>query len=446
MVLERSADLLLRATAWGLRHDVPSEQGSEEARLVGSPDRRTALLATSDFFELAPTTISRLLPESSLPAGMDWQSATASSRKTPVDQFSEAVWHLRQGRGDESLRRLTPNLLEVIDPFSYWIAVGRAQAEVGQHETAELSFSFAIRELPDSPIGYFLRGRSRMFAPNPVAASAAVRDFDDVIRLCPTLTEAYLSRALAKEFLRDEEAALDDIDTFLHREAASTRGWIVRSRLNRKLGNPGESEADRRRALASEPMTVDDWVTRALAKLPRDPQGALDDLIAAERIDPRSTTVLQNKAHVLSEHLQRRDDAIESLNEVLRIDPLHEKAKCGRAVLLARNGDRKDALDDLRELQEDHVRLSPASLYQIACAHALLADRRDRSADPVESDPDDSEADHRELAFHLLAKSLQRGYGGGMLTSDPDLASLRGDPRLNAMIKVHQLGQGPDAP
>jgi tetratricopeptide (TPR) repeat protein len=262
----------------------------------------------------------------------------------------------------------------------------------------------------------------------------AEADFTEALRLDPKLMLAYVSRALAREALGDLHGGIKDLSTYLQVKENSSQALLIRSRLHHKLGDSHLGEADLYEALKREPSTVDDWVSRALARLPTDKEGALSDLAIAAELEPTSIRVLQNKAHVLSEHFGRSDEAIECLSGVLNLAPASEKALLGRAVLHAREGNEDAALADLDEAKRRIPRLTPASVYQAACVHALLArhaPERDASHDVTQL---------RRSALRWLSQAIQRGYGGPLLRDDPDLQALHGDPAFESLVQTVRIG------
>src|SRR5262249_17279911 len=155
-----------------------------------------------------------------------------------------------------------------------------------------------------------------------------------------------------------------------------------------------------------------------LARLGHDPGGALGDFDHALALNPRSQAALQNKAHVLAERLNRTEEAVALLNELLALYPDLGAARCGRGVLLARLGHGDEARRDAEEaLLHDS---SPARLFQAACVYAQTS----RSV-----------ADDRPRAFQLLATALRKGFGLDLLDKDHDLDPLRDQPEFRRLAE-----------
>jgi serine/threonine protein kinase/tetratricopeptide (TPR) repeat protein len=429
LVLNRLTDLLLRTASAELSDKTELPSGKPRA---SSSMQRLGLLAQAPFAQVAPVAIARLKRQSGLPPAKETDPLPALDHQLPLDVFAEALYRLNRDRGEEAMQLLDPALLGVIDPFSYWIAVGRAQLDSHQLPAAEISFSMAIELLQQSPIGYYFRGLCRMQMRQRDKIVMAEADFDGAIERTSTFRSARIARALAREVAGDLPGAVSDMDSVLQADENNNRGLIIRSRLHRKLGNHRLSQLDLEAALVRPPASLEDWVARALARLPSDRHAALDDLNLAQRIDPTSVLVLQNRAHLLSEHFGDVQQAIECLDQLLLFHPTSEAALLGRAVLQARQGDRVAALHDLETAADRVPQWSPASLYQAGCTHSLLAAA-------TATEPDAAAASRRQ-ALQYLSQAIQRGYGGELLETDPDLESLRSDPMFNHLLQTTRIG------
>ncbi len=429
LVIHRLTDLLLRSASAQLAMDTGSLEPDSTA------ERCLELLQQPPFVDAAPVTISRLTGRAGISDAGNPLPVPSDDR--PVDAFAMSIHQINRNRGEVAIGLLSPGLLNVIDPFSYWLALGRAQMVSHQHEAAEISFSMAIEHLADCPLGHFYLGTCRMQQRRSDKQKLAEADFTEALRLDPKLMLAHVSRALAREALGDLQGGIEDLSTYLQVKEHSSQALLIRSRLHHKLGDPRLGEADLNEALKRDPSTVDDWVSRALARLPTDREGALNDLAVAAELEPTSIRVLQNKAHVLSEHFGRRDEAIECLSGVLNLAPASEKALLGRAVLYAREGNDDAALADLDEAKRRIPRLTPASVYQAACVYALL------SGHAADQDALHDATQFRRSALSWLSQAIQRGYGGPLLRNDPDLQAVHEEPAFQSLVQTVRIGGKP---
>lgn len=311
-------------------------------------------------------------------------------------------------------------------PFAhlYWLTVGDAQAQLGQDEAALLSYGLAINSASDAAIGYARRAKLWSSSKTLKDFRSAERDYSKAIVLSPQVVAHFVDRAIARERLLDFHGSLEDLDHAMELAPDSNRIALIRARVHQRLGKTEAAREDMKRAMTTEPKTVEDWISRGLAQLPRFPDRALRDLKAAEAIAPNSAEVLQNLAHVHSEHLKDIPAAVAALDRILEADPNNEMARGGRCVLLARLGRATESLQDVERLQQLGERTMPATLYQIGSAYALLAVRDESS---------------QVAAINYLAKALKRNYGAELLDTDPDLDPIRKSADFIALNTASKL-------
>ncbi|MEL7338234.1 MAG: hypothetical protein AAFN70_18735, partial [Planctomycetota bacterium] len=229
LVIHRLTDLLLRSTSARLAMDTGSAEPDSTAKM------HLELLRRPPFVDAAPVTISRLTERAGIPDAGNPLAVLSDER--PVDVFSTSIDQINRNRGEEAIRLLSPGLLNAIDPFSYWLALGRAQMVSHQNEAAEISFSMAIEHLAGCPLGHFYLGTCRMQQRRTDKQKLAETDFTEALRLDPELMLAYVSRALVRETLGDLRGGIDDLSTYLQVKENSSQALLIRSRLHHKLGD-----------------------------------------------------------------------------------------------------------------------------------------------------------------------------------------------------------------
>jgi Flp pilus assembly protein TadD len=107
---------------------------------------------------------------------------------------------------------------------------------------------------------------------------------------------------------------------------------------------------------------------------------------------------------------------VRALDRAVALYPDSGPALAGRAVLLARTGDRDRAHRDAEAaLQLD---TGGPNLYQVGCVYALTA----------KTHPAD-----RFRACELLAAALRAGFGAQHLPADPDLDPIRRYPEFQKL-------------
>ncbi len=428
-VKRRITHLLLVACHWRL--------STNESGIVRSATTDNQIhtyvhaIADPSLFRTAPYASSRLITmagyEDLLPHQLNAQNEKLTGEH-PVDTFAQALSLLEDSKASEALELLSPDLLRDIDTTSYWVTVGRAQMKTNQLRPAELSFTLAIKNDDAAEVAYLYRGICRLQMRTEGASESAAIDFEKVLSLASDVQLARINLALAREAIGDLQGAVEVLDEALKHGRKTTGIMLARSRLHRKLRNPEQSTRDLREVMKLTPQSVDEWVSRAFARMSFDKTGALDDLRQAEKLDPASTMVLQTQAHLLSELLERPDEALACLDRLLRYEPSFEKALLGRAVLYARQGKVARAINDIENAKRQHRQLTPASLYQAACVHAILIGQSDASS-----------VDHRRLSLAYLSSAIQRGYGSDLLSTDGDLNNLRDNDTFRQIEAIVRL-------
>jgi tetratricopeptide (TPR) repeat protein len=266
---------------------------------------------------------------------------------------------------------------------------------------------------PTSHLGYFNRGLAYYRQKD---VQRALADFDQVAKLKPDLADGYINRALALQGVGRPADAVKDFTRALECGAAPTRVYFMRARARRSAGDREGAKRDEDEGLRREPADEISWLARGRARSASDPAGALADYDRALALNPRSRVALQNKASVLSERLNRPEEAVAVLDRLLALFPDSVPARAGRGVVLARLGRRdaalKDALGCLARSGEAMTR------YQVACVYALTSRQQ----------PED-----RARALQLLTEAVRAGFGIPWLATDHDLDPLRGAPEFQRL-------------
>lgn len=320
----------------------------------------------------------------------------------------------------ETLTELTPR---GSSECLYWITVGDAQKKLGHQEAALHAYGLAIHKAADATIGY---SRRSQLLSEMRKWSEAEKDCTKLIELQPSTAYRYAERARVRESLGKNREAIVDMDDALNLEPNANSYYFFRSTLEQKAKNLPKAKEDFRKGINLTPETVEDWISRALAQLPRYPEKAMEDLKKAEMLQPDRFEVLQNQAHVLSDYLHDESAAAKVLSLILENDPENVWARVDRCVLLARAGNQDEALADIERVLSKGNSVAPATYYQVACAHSLLANRH---------------PDCREQSLHFLSKAIISGYGHDLLETDSDLDPIRSEPKFTALLEVTQLSK-----
>jgi len=308
---------------------------------------------------------------------------------------------------------------QVPHDFEANFLLGNALVGCGRTDDAERCYSVCIALSPNSLFAWFQRGVCRLELQRYDAAEA---DFARVLQARPGIASALLNRAVALERLGDLPGALDSLSKAIATDEAPTRAYLMRARLHARQGRMDEAEVDRERGLQATPTDSQSWVARGVARLPESPQAAYQDFQAALKRYPFDVNAWQNLAHVLSERLNRPQEAIDALTQLLELRPRDADALAGRAVLYARLGQADAALADVARLEG--ATRTAVHHYQMACVFALLSANN---------------AEQQARSLQLLAEACRQDAAFGALArEDDDLAALRGSAKFQDIIDAAQ--------
>jgi tetratricopeptide (TPR) repeat protein len=346
-----------------------------------------------------------------------------NTQTTEGERILHARFLAQQGmpvRSIEALSGITPR--RSIKTL-YWITVGDAQRKLGHSEAAVLAYGLAINEAPRSAIGY---SRRSQLLSEMKKWEDAERDCTSLINLNPKSSYRLAERARLRESMGKIDKAIADMDEAIAIEPRFNRYYFFRSRLGRQRNDSQKAQEDYRLGLSMTPSTTEDWISRALAHLPKYPEKSMADLKRAEQMAPNRFEVLQNQAHILSEYLHDEEAAIMALSLILDNDPDNVWARVDRCVLLARNGKKQEVLSEVDRIIGSGKAILPDTYYQIACAYSLL----------VVQYPE-----FQERSLHYLSKAIIAGYGHDLLGTDKDLDPIRSSPHFSALMDVTNLSK-----
>ena len=211
--------------------------------------------------------------------------------------------------------------------------------------------------------------------------------------------------------------AIADLTLAVELDPKRSHAYLFRANVRRKMGDKAEADLDEARGMRTEPHDVLSWVARGMAKRDSDPRMALADFEQALKLNPHSFEGLQNKAALLDDKFHKGREALDVMNETVRLYPDSVLARGGRGVLLARIDKRTEALEDAQEaLLLDS---SPPTLYQVACIYALTSKK----------EPGD-----QVKALNLLSAALRTGFALEMIDADHDLDPLRKLPEFTKAV------------
>ncbi len=329
---------------------------------------------------------------------------------------------------DPLLDRILQRAIE-LDPDHHaaWLMRGNEHARRGLLTQAIADFSLAVALAPGNPRSRFHRGLARFQARE---FAEAAEDFRAVVIAQPDSTAARFNRLASLYEAGDLDAATHEIDRWLDSDLPrSGRFWFTVAKVRARTGDSARSQEA---LLAAADAAPEDEADRLAITLARLQLGRTDAAIAMlrETIEryPTSVAAQQNLAHLLGERAESLPDSIAAMDKVVCLtdgDPKrHAAALAARGVLHARGGNAEQALaDGNASLERDP---SPENRCQLAAIHALLADDREESA----------------VRFDRALRQLARAAWDDpalvrrRLAQDPDLASLRKVPEIEALSEL----------
>ncbi|MFO0876608.1 MAG: protein kinase [Gemmataceae bacterium] len=360
------------------------------------------------------------------PGGANQKSVSdpkAENLSPARQQFLELLDRVGKGQWQQALPLLEATTREQGTSPTSWLLLARVNAELGRHEQAAVCAEMATTLAPRWVWAWFHRGTYLLSARD---WSRSVEALDRALQLDETLVVARMNRAIALLEMKQPTAALRDLDVALEGGQGPTRLFFLRAQARAQAGDEAGAREDQDEGLRSEPQDEISYITRGLARLPNDPRGALADFDRAVQLNPSSIIGLRNRAHVLSEQLQRTPEAIQSLDRLLEIVPGDQLALAGRGVLQARQGKREEALRDARVVLA--AKPTAGLLYQTACIFAITARQ-------VPGD--------RDEALHLLRKAFRlESRWISIANVDPDLQSLQSDARFKQLLRESEATAG----
>ncbi|MFY7970136.1 MAG: tetratricopeptide repeat protein, partial [Pirellulaceae bacterium] len=251
-------------------------------------------------------------------------------------------------------------------------------------------------------------------------------DYARVLKLQPDWPWVRFNQAVSLSRMGKNQEALEALEAAQEKGLPSVSLHRLAAQLHQQLGDQEEARKQQEMALRVTPTSSQDWVDRGLLNLGRDPRMAAEDFENAIRLEPQSVDAHQKLAHVYSEYLGDPQRACGYLDSLVLLAPDQPTHRAGRAVLLARRGQWKPMIEDLRVLESLRSD-DPMVQYQIASAYALAAPQMlpgSQSEDPAWSA---SVMEARAMAWIQLAL-IQSPELAGLMRGDQDLSSLRTNP------------------
>ena len=348
------------------------------------------------------------------------------AKNRPLEMHLYAKSLLQRGRFGEAVPWLEKAAHGTPDRFSYWLDLGYAYYQRGRFPEAVSAYSVSLALRPNASPVYFVRGLAHQ---KQGALDEALADFARTLVGTPGDYYARLHHGMVQLELNRFKESIDDFTQLIDADQLTCWSLLLRQRAYKQLGELDRASRDRSLALSLKPSEEGSWIMLALEQMDENPEAALESLTQALALNPFSREAFQNKAHLLSEILHRDGDAVDCLTEALKLDDGYVPALGGRAVLLARLGEREKAHRDAQAcLSLDR---SPFTLYQLAGVFAQTSRRN----------PEDVP---KALELASLALSVDPKISE-LVASDKDIDPLKSNPEFMQAVARARANLGPPA-
>ena len=366
--------------------------------------------------------------------------ALASARRAeqiPVASAREHYLHataVARTGGATGYRKAVSELDQALalDPRHYWSWFQRGVCHMWLREfvLAAGDFGHCTGLWPEFAWGHLSRGN--VFLQSGKNAEA-VACYNRALELDPDLVLCHLNRGLVQLELSHWTEALADFDRILVAGSGDSAVHAWRGVALEGLHRYPDADTAFRSAFGQLHTVPPDTRQRiklayGFAVATRLPQEARQAFRAVLTADPQNARALYGLAMIAVRDGQNAD-AVRFLTQAVDAAPEFHDARRYRAVMLARGGSIKQALEDINWCLDKDPQ-SGASLYAAACVAALAARHV----------PD---AALTEQAIDRLEKAFALGVGPDKAATDPDLAGLKPYPKFQQLITRHSVRQAP---
>lgn len=225
---------------------------------------------------------------------------------------------------------------------------GIAKYNLDDFKGAEDDATIAIGHNPFITDAYELRGLARQ---NQGNASGAVEDYNTLLSMLPENRSIQFNKALALEELKHYDEARVAFDDLLKSHPNFDIGYIGRAQLNLATKDTVAAKEDIEKALSINKHNVNAYVMRADIAInsSRNYAEALEDMNEAIKLQPRFAGYFINRAF-LRHRLDDYYGAMSDYDYALQLDPLNYIALYNRALLRSEVHDFNKAIDDLTKV------------------------------------------------------------------------------------------------
>jgi tetratricopeptide (TPR) repeat protein len=169
----------------------------------------------------------------------------------------------------------------------------------------------------------------------------AIADFNEAIRIAPSLAKAHANRGIAYSRGKDFEKAVADFDEALRLEPGYPKASLYRGESNQRRGMLEAAKADYDAAIRLDPKSVDAYLARAGVLQPLgDARGAIADLDKAMALGAAKADALAQRA-ISHATLGQKDEALADYDAAIAAGARQMWLYYNRGLLLKEHNDPK---------------------------------------------------------------------------------------------------------
>ncbi len=261
---------------------------------------------------------------------------------------------------------------QVIKAKPYWAAPyfyrAVAKLNLDDFRGAEADATACIERNPYMLNAYQVRGVARQ---NMTDYDGAIADYKQGLEYAPHDRSLLNNRAIAEVQAEHYEAADTAYQALFDQYPSYAPAYLSRGQFYLMRGDTIAARADLDRAIELDKNMAAAYGVRAYVRMKHDSDytGALDDMNAAVRLEPKSVTTYINRA-LVKYYMDDLRGAMADYDHVLLLDPDNVMTYYNRGLLRMQVGDRNRAVGDfsavlLREPDNYFARYNRAILYDM---------------------------------------------------------------------------------
>jgi tetratricopeptide (TPR) repeat protein len=314
-----------------------------------------------------------------------------------------------QGRHEEAIAAYQ-KAIELDPKYAYpWNGLGNVYHALGRHKEAIATYQHASQLDPKLAHPWYGLGNVYRDLGRHEEAIAA---YQQASRLDPKLAHPWYGLGHVHRGLGRHEAAISAFQHAIELDPKDAYPWCGLGFAFNDLSRHEEAISAFQHAIELDPKDADPW--HGLGNVYRDLDRHEEAIAAYQQaieLDPKDASPW-NGLGVLYELAGKLEDALRAHQRATELQPDEGICHSSLASVLGKLGLRAEAAEHLARARE---LISPNDHYSRACLEAI--------------------AGNDDAALEQLAKALVQAPGGRVWARhDPDLATLHGDPRFEALV------------